>query len=343
MKLTSKWLLLMIFLFVFSPGHCHAATIYSIGAAESECFADSQRLSLSSIVSQSCTPNHNTHYYYVEISETDSYHFSASAGSITLYNSFGIPVNARHLSPDRYYIKLYTGKYNGTVTLQLSKSSKKTQTNIPVKKILLRQHKKTMYAGKKFVLKPICKPANATNKKICFRSSKKKVASVSSKGVIRGKHAGEATITASVADNKKIKVKCRITVRPAKKKNTKKAATKHSNQYKTDKNTIPKTKTLQKPSQNTSTQKKGKKKITVTRVRLSSSLVTLQVGKNTTLHATVLPTNATEKSLSWKSLNSSIASVSQGKILAKKRGITTIVATAKANPACSCSCTVSVR
>ncbi len=343
MKQTSKWILFMTFLFAFFPGRSHAATIYSMDADKGECFADSQELSLPSTVFQSCTPKHNLHYYYVEISGTDSYTFSASKGSVTLYNSFGTPVSSRQLSPDRYYLKLYTGHYSGTVTIQLSKSSQKALTNIPVKKIVLKQHKKTIYAGKKFVLKPVCKPSSATNKKIRFRSSKRKVASVSSKGVIRGKKAGKATITASAADNEKIKVKCKITVQSAKKKSTKKTAANLSNPSKADKNTMPRTKKPQNFSRSTSAHKTGKKKTAVTRILLSSSLVTLQAGKSTVLHATVLPTNAADKSVSWRSLDSSVASVSNGRISAKKHGITTIVVTSKDNPACSCSCTISVR
>ena len=343
MKQTSIWILLIIFLAAFYPGHSHAATIYSMDAAKGECFADSQGLSLPCSISQRCTSKHNTHYYYVEISETDSYTFSASKGSITLYNSYGVPVNSERLSPDRYYIKLYTGSYDGTATLEFSKSSQKIQASIPVKKIILKKRKKTIQEGKRFVLKPICKPSSATNQKMRFRSSKKNIASVSSKGVVRGKKAGKATITVSAADNKKIKAKCRITVRAAKKKNTKNTAINVSNPSTTNKNTAPQTKNLQDSSHNTSSQKTGKNKTAVTKIRLSSSLVTLQVGKSTTLHATVLPTNAANKSLSWKSLNPSVASVSNGKIVAKKPGITTIVATSRDNPACSCSCTVSVR
>lgn len=343
MKQTSIWILLIIFLAAFFPGRSYAATIYSMDTAKGECFADSQGLSLPCSISQGCTSKHNTHYYYVEISETDSYTFSASKGSITLYNSFGVPVNSKRLSPDRYYIKLYTDTYNGTARLEFSKSSQKVPVRIPVKKIILKPSKKTIQAGKKLVLKPICKPSSATNKKIRFRSSKKTIASVSSKGVVRGKKAGKATITVSAADNKKIKVKCRITVRAAKKKNTNNTATNISNPSTTDKNSATQTKNPQDSSRNTSSQKTGKNKPAVTKIRLSSSLVTLQVGKSTTLHATVLPTNAANKSLSWKSLDPSVASISSGRIVAKKPGITTIVATSRDNPACSCSCTVSVR
>lgn len=342
MNYTSKCMLLVILLITLFPAHSRAATIYSIGATEGECFADSQELSMPCTISQICSPAHNTHYYYVEISQTGSYTFSASTGSVNICNSYGKPSNPFKLSPDRYYLKLYTGRFDRIVTLQCSKSSQNIRSKIPVKKITLKQRKKTIYTGKKFVIKPICKPSSATNKKICFRSSRKKVASVSSKGVVRGKKSGKATITASAADNKKIKVKCRVTVCP-KKKIAKKSAKDIAKIPTPKKDTSPQTKNRQDFSQNTSAKKPEKKKTAVTKIRLSASLVTLQTGKSTALHATVLPTNASNKELSWKSLDPSVATVSNGKILAKKRGITTIIVTSRDNSACSSCCTVSVR
>lgn len=64
--------------------------------------------------------------------------------------------------------------------------------------------------------------------KVTWSTSKKKVATVSKKGVVKAKKAGKATITAKVKYNKTIKkLKCKVTVTKAKKKQpTKKSDTK---------------------------------------------------------------------------------------------------------------------
>lgn len=81
------------------------------------------------------------------------------------------------------------------------------------KKITLNASKKTLTAGQKFTLKvKKVKPAKA-NKKVTWKSSKKSVATVSSKGVVKAKKAGKATITATSKKNKKVKATCKITVK----------------------------------------------------------------------------------------------------------------------------------
>lgn len=73
----------------------------------------------------------------------------------------------------------------------------------------------------------------------------------------------------------------------------------------------------------------------VTSVKLNKKSVTLKVKgnakqKTVTLTATVSPSNAYVKSVTWKSSNSKVATVnSKGKVTAKKRGTCYIIATAK--------------
>ncbi|MCM1246341.1 MAG: Ig-like domain-containing protein [Roseburia sp.] len=88
------------------------------------------------------------------------------------------------------------------------------QTDAAVQKttISLNQKKYTLEVGKTFKLKASVKPAK---KKVVFKSSNKKIASVSVKGVVTGKKKGKATITAKVAEGGK-KATCKITVVPAK-------------------------------------------------------------------------------------------------------------------------------
>ena len=74
------------------------------------------------------------------------------------------------------------------------------------KKIVLNKSAITLVKGKKYVLKL----KNAVPKKVKWKSSNKKIAKVSSKGVVKGKRAGKATITATYG---KKTYKCVVTVK----------------------------------------------------------------------------------------------------------------------------------
>lgn len=64
--------------------------------------------------------------------------------------------------------------------------------------------------------------------------------------------------------------------------------------------------------------------VPITSISLNKSSLSLYVGNTETLVATILPNNATDKSLVWSSSNSSIATVENGKIIAKAVGTTII-------------------
>ena len=82
------------------------------------------------------------------------------------------------------------------------------------------------------------------------------------------------------------------------------------------------------------------KDIAVTAVSLNKTSLTLEVGESYTLVVTVSPSNATDKSITWSSTNSSVASVSGGKVTAKSEGTTKI--TAEAHNGKTATCTVTV-
>ena len=70
------------------------------------------------------------------------------------------------------------------------------------------------------------------------------------------------------------------------------------------------------------------KEVKVTGVELSKTSLNLNVGKSATLTATVKPTDATNKKVTWKSSNTSVATVDKnGKVTAKAEGTTTITVT----------------
>ena len=81
----------------------------------------------------------------------------------------------------------------------------------------------------------------------------------------------------------------------------------------------------------------------VTSITLNKTTLTLKEGSEETLTATVNPTDATNKEITWSTSKSSVATVSTtGKITAVAAGTATITATAKDSSGKSASCTVTV-
>lgn len=79
----------------------------------------------------------------------------------------------------------------------------------------------------------------------------------------------------------------------------------------------------------------------VTSVRLNKTTLNLEAGKTGKLSATVLPASATDKSITWSSSKTDVASVSlNGTVTAKKAGTAVITATAANGKSASCTVTV---
>ena len=73
-----------------------------------------------------------------------------------------------------------------------------------------------MKVGEKLTLSAEFTPVNTTNKKVKWESSNTKVATVSSKGVVKAKKAGTVIIKVTTLDGTKKTAKCKITVKKAK-------------------------------------------------------------------------------------------------------------------------------
>lgn len=114
-------------------------------------------------------------------------------------------------------------KKKGTVTITaIAKNNKKAKatTKVTVGKVVKtlkfkEGKKKTVTAGKKFTLHPTYSPKKASTKAVTFKSSNKKVATVTSKGKVTAKKAGKVTITATCKDAKGKKAKFTVTVKAA--------------------------------------------------------------------------------------------------------------------------------
>ena len=83
----------------------------------------------------------------------------------------------------------------------------------------------------------------------------------------------------------------------------------------------------------------GTQTVAVESVTLNKTELTLEVGDEETLTATVAPDNATDKTVTWSSDNAAVATVENGKVTAVFAGSATITATAGDK---SATCTVTV-
>lgn len=83
----------------------------------------------------------------------------------------------------------------------------------------------------------------------------------------------------------------------------------------------------------------GTQTVAVESVTLNKTELTLEVGDEETLTATVTPDNATNKTVTWSSSNNAVATVANGKVTAVAAGTATITATADGK---SATCTVTV-
>ena len=115
-----------------------------------------------------------------------------------------------------------TAKKKGTAKIYvISKADKKKKCTItvtvgtPVTKVKLNKTKSTMTIGKKQTLKATVTPKKASSKAVVWKSSNKKVATVTSKGVVKAKKAGTVKITATAKDGSNKKATCKVTVKKA--------------------------------------------------------------------------------------------------------------------------------
>lgn len=109
--------------------------------------------------------------------------------------------------------KKKVGKVKVTAQVGSIKKTVTVQVVNPVKSIKLSAKSKSLKPKKSYKLKATIMPKNATNKKVTYKSSNTKVATVSSSGKIKAKKKGKTTITVTSKSNPKVKVKCKIVVK----------------------------------------------------------------------------------------------------------------------------------
>ncbi len=280
------------------------------------------------------------------------------------------------------------GKKVGTtyVTCTTNNSKKIATCKVTVKKgvlskkLTLNKTKLSLYDGKTYTLKVTFSPSNTTTKTCSWSSSNKKVATVTSKGVITAVNPGTATITCKAKDTGKT-VKCKVTVKAV----TPKAIDIEKDYYNvgykktvqlkatiTPANATDKTITWKSSNPKhakvsskgvvtglkkgttvtiTATTKSGKKvdtcivrvgDVKVTDVSINKESVVLSKGATLQLSASVYPATATNKKVSWYSSDESVVTVSSGgKIYAVGNGEADItVVTADGGFVAFCTVTV---
>jgi hypothetical protein len=188
---------------------------------------------------------------------------------------------------------------------------------VAVEKITLSDTSKSMEKGGSTVLTSTVAPTDATNKAVTWSSGNTSVATVDSTGKVTAVSAGTAKIICTAADGTGVTASCEVTV-------TNPASTTVSS---TDKDKVGGA---------------DNKIVSVKSVKLNKTTATVKKGKTVTLKATVSPSNATDKAVTWKSSNTKVATVSSsGKVTTKKVGTATITCTTKdGKKKASCKITV---
>lgn len=107
-----------------------------------------------------------------------------------------------------------TAVKRGTAIITAKYGKKKLTCKVtvkqPVTSVKLNKTSATLQKGKSLTLKATVFPSNANNKTVTWKSSNKKIATVSSKGVVKAVGSGTATITASANG---VTAKCNVTVK----------------------------------------------------------------------------------------------------------------------------------
>ena len=266
---------------------------------------------------------------------------------------------------------------NGKYTVKCKVTVQKT---IYSEKVLLDKTSLTLDDGKSYYLEATVFPDNTTTKTLVWSSSNKKVAEVDQYGEVTAVSPGTAYIYCKTKDTG-VSVKCKVTVKEVKPTSisfaTKTIEVEYGDIVKLKPTIKPSNatdKTLKWSSSDPSVVKvsqagniKGLKAgksavitvttntgnfkaqitvkvspISVKKVSLSRTSVALSKGKTYQLDATVTPSNATNKTLTWSSSNTKVATVDKnGKVTTIKNGTTVI--TCKSANGKTASCTITVR
>lgn len=273
---------------------------------------------------------------------------------------------------------LVTAKAEGSANITASCGGKSATCKLTVKKpivavtsVELDKPEITLDAEETYTLKATVKPDNATDKTVTWASSKPDIATVDNNGKVTGVNNGIASVTAtsggksaSCKVNVVVKVKSitlsqtSATIAVGQEPLTLTATISPDNAA--DKTITWTTSDASVATVNngkvtavnigtaTITAKAGDKTATcditvaptpVTSVTLNQTSASLKVGETVTLTATVNPSDATDKTVTWTTSDATVATVNNGVVTAVKVGSATITATA-GDKSATCEITV---
>lgn len=101
---------------------------------------------------------------------------------------------------------------DNTKSSSATTQAKKSTTKKKVKTVYLDYKQISLQKGKTRTLKVTVSPSDASNKKVKWTSSNRKVATVTQKGKVKGIKAGNTTITVTARDGSKKKASCKVIV-----------------------------------------------------------------------------------------------------------------------------------
>jgi len=251
---------------------------------------------------------------------------------------------------------------------RVAKCTVTVKRKIQVMEITLNQTKKSIYKGGTYQLKATVSPSNATFPELKWSSSNTKVATVSSTGKVKAIKSGTAVITCKSVDSPRVIAKCTVTVKiktTGVKLNKTKASV-YEGYTTTLKATVSPSsatdKTVKWSSSNTKVAKVDKngkvtgvkpgsavitcktnngsfiakctvtvkKVIKVKTLKLNKTGGSMYDGKTYQLKATVSPSNASIKDVTWSSSDKKVVKVDKnGKITAVNPGMATITCKTK--------------
>ena len=204
------------------------------------------------------------------------------------------------------------GKTTITAKVGKKKLTCKVTVNQAVTSIKLNKTSLKLETGKSYTLKATVGPNKAKNKKVTWKTSNSKVAIVDAKGKVSTRTAGTAVITCEAKDGSGKYASCKIVV-------------------------------IGKATGGTTVTVK-EADVKVTKISLNQTSLNLTVGESETLKATISPSNATNKTITWKSSDKKIATVdNSGNVKAIASGTASIEAQTSNGLVVSCTVTVKAK
>ena len=200
--------------------------------------------------------------------------------------------NISGLKSGQTKLTIYQDKEKVELEVKVIESSKK----VAVTGITVNNNKLTLQTKETKTITANVLPQNATNKLVKWTSSNDSIAAVDNNGNITGVGKGQAIITVTTAEGE-FQQEITVTV-----------------------------------NSGTSTKDNDNKNIPIKSISFGKKTTSILTGDTEDLAVTINPSNATNKSITYKSSNTNIATVSaSGVVTAKSVGRTTITATSKNN------------